>query len=384
MKTAATWILGLACIVSPWAQAREGGTVWQGTLGRQAVVVEREAAGGDGRNCGGHYFYRRYRLDITLDGEAAADGRCSLQELPPRWGDEPKNVWRMQAPKGDRWQGEWIGTDGRRLPIALSRVRDLPPAAESSLTALRGDFPPYAYLRLSMLRLQPQRREVVNGRVLQWWRQPEADIALFDIASGYAPEPRARINHTLHRRLWEWVDSVFTCRSGLDDGSPGFDAAKATVREVNDAVVSASLFTSFYCGGAHPDFGDAPVNIDARTGRDLRLEDVLWVGEGAPVFEGKSGAWNEDWSRYRSVTFAPWVVVRFERLYPQPMKPPAEEGGCDYRDPGVWSFPAWYVTPKGIHLAAYFPRVARNCDDPDWAVVPWPMVDAHRGPIRLH
>ena len=360
------------------AQAADDTQVWQGTLGQQAIVMKRD----DGR-CGGRYFYRRHRIDITLMGDDKA-ARCTLQEMPPRWSDDtPKPEWRMQSPQGERWQGEWVGVDGKRLPIALTRLRALPAAKEASLTALRGDFDPYAYLRLSALALKPAKRETVNGYALQWRSQPDSGIELFDVAAGYTPEARARINHLLHRRLWEWVNAAFECRSGHGAEGSDFDT-RTTLRHIDTRVLSASLFTSYYCGGAHPDFGDAPLNIDVRTGRELDLEDVLWVGKGKPLHDGPGDEWNAAWADYRGEVFAPWVVRQLARRYPAEMAAPRDEGSCDYRDPEVWKFPAWYVTPKGIHLAASFARVARACDDPDWAVLPWPVVDTHRGAVRLH
>lgn len=361
------------------AHAADDTQVWQGTLGKQAIVMKRD----DG-HCGGRYFYRRHRIDITLMGDDKA-ARCTMQEMPPRWSeDTPKPEWRMRAPQGERWQGEWVGVDGRRLPISLTRVRTLPAAKEPSLTALRGDFDRYTYLRLSALALKPGKREAIGPYALQWRTQPDSGIELFDVASGYTPETRARINHILHRRLWDWVNAEFECRSGNGADGGGFDNAVATLRHIDARVVSASLFTSYYCGGAHPDFGDAPVNIDTRTGRELDLEDVLWVGQGRALHAGPGDGWNQAWADYRSKTFAPWVVKQLARLYPAEMAASKGEDGCDYRDPEVWNFPAWYVTPKGIHLAASFARVARACDDPDWAVLPWSVVDAHRGAVHLH
>ena len=108
------------------------------------------------------------------------------------------------------------------------------------------------------------------------------------------------------------------------------------------------------------------------------------VGKGKPLHDGPGDEWNAAWADYRGEVFAPWVVRQLARRYPAEMAAPRDEDSCDYRDPEVWKFPAWYVTPKGIHLAASFARVARACDDPDWAVLPWPVVDTHRGAVRLH
>ena len=380
MKIARLIVPAVVMAMSPIsiAHAADDTQVWQGTLGRQAIVMKRENG-----HCGGRYFYRRHRIDITLMGDDKA-ARCTMQEMPPRWSDDtPKPEWRMQPPQGERWLGEWVGIDGKRLPISLTRVRALPPAKEASLSVLRSDFDPYAYLRLSTLALKPARRETVGAYALQWRSQPDSGIELFDVAAGYTPDARARINRVLHRRMWEWVNAAFECRSG--NGVEGSDFnTRTTLRHIDARVVSASLFTSYYCGGAHPDFGDAPVNIDARTGRELDLEDVLWVGPGKPAHAGPGDQWNPAWADYRSKTFAPWVVKQLARRYPGEMAAPKGEDSCDYRDPEVWNFPAWYATPKGIHLAASFARVARACDDPDWAVLPWAVVDAHRGTVRLH
>ena len=386
MKHRAGWLLAAAFALGPGRLVAQNSdvTVWQGTLGREAIVVEKSAGMAGNPDCGGRYFYRRYRLDIRLDGKADATGACTMEELPARWSeDDPKPTWHMGLPAQGRWDGEWVGTDGRRLPIRLARVTELPEAAAPSLTALRGDFDPYTYLRLSTLTLRPDQRETVNGYGLRWLLQPDSDIRLFEVTSGYPPAAQAAINTRLHRRLWQWVEDQYQCRSGSEPGAAGFDAADATLRHIDARVVSVSLFTSYYCGGAHPDFGDAPLNIDARNGAELRLEDVLWLGKGDPVHQG-AGKLDRAWAQYRQATFAPWVVAQFETLYPDEMRPPEGDDGCDYRTPDVWDFTDWYVLPSGIHLAAYFPRVLRVCDDPDWAVLPWRVVEAHPGPVRLH
>ena len=384
------WVRWLACVLALPASVAGAGepdaVIWQGSLGAQRIIVEQTSDMAAKSDCGGRYFYERHRVDIRLEGKPGANGVCTMQEWPPRWDDgTPKPEWRMRVPAGERWQGEWIGVDGRSLPIRLSRVTALPDALEPSLTALRRDFDPYAYLRLSALKLQPVKRESVNGFALRWLRQPDSDIRLFEVTSGYAPEAQRAINRTLHRQLWQWVEDQYECRSGGAPGEAGFDMAEATLRHIDARVVSVSLNTSYYCGGAHPDFGDSPLNIDARNGRELRLEDVLWVGQGRPVHENESPDELDDaWMDYQRKTFAPWVVSQLQRLYPGEMTRDPDGDSCDYADPEVWDFSSWYVLPTGIHLAAYFPRVMRMCDDPEWAVLPWSVVDAHPGDVRLH
>jgi hypothetical protein len=56
------------------------------------------------------------------------------------------------------------------------------------------------------------------------------------------------------------------------------------------------------------------------------------------------------------------------------MKKPDNDDDCDYTDPEVWNFVNWYFTPKGLYVGAYFARVARNCDEPDWSIIPYRIV----------
>lgn len=69
------------------------------------------------------------------------------------------------------------------------------------------------------------------------------------------------------------MSSWFTCKDnhfGEDDY-----AQTVTPRLLTPTRVSVSVFTSYVCGGAHPDFGDAPINLDAQTATPLTLEDIL-------------------------------------------------------------------------------------------------------------
>lgn len=375
----------LSLLITPFASAAP--SVWQGHIGRLPIVVERHVDETGKPACAGRYFYTRHRLDIRLDGEADAAGGCLLRELPSRWDEAaPKVQWRMRPAHNGQWRGEWIGLDGRRLPIQLTRVSasKLPPASDASLNSVRGEFEPYAWLRLTTLKLQPGKRETFQYRELQWQREPVSGIELFNVRAGYPANDLVRINRALARRHWAWIDESFECRSGNPTGEDGFDTAIATPRLMSDRLLSVSLFTSYYCGGAHPDFADVPLNLDVASGRELRLEDVFWIGKGEPLFKAVGGQdWNQAWADYRNNTFAPWVVEQFKRLYPQEMAVPSDpEDACDYHASEVWQFPAWYATPDGIHLAAYFYRAARACDNPDWAVLPWSLVQRHPGTLR--
>ena len=161
-----------------------------------------------------------------------------------------------------------------------------------------------------------------------------------------------------------------------------------TPKFLSNDVVSISIFTSYDCGGAHPDFGEAPVNMNAKTAESLTLEDVVWVGEGTPfhylnaedgVSTGKNDVDFDTFSEYRDKKWAPWLVKQLTEAYPQEMKKPTEESDddCDYSQPEIWQFPAWYFTPKGLYFDPSFARVQRSCEGPEWSVLPWSAIKSH-------
>ena len=82
---------------------------------------------------------------------------------------------------------------------------------------------------------------------------------------------------------------------------------------------------SYYCGGAHPDFDTAGINLDAHTGKPIALEDLLWLGKGKPLHvislaadpsQTPNAQDNDALSAYQEKTLAPWLVAQFNRLYP--------------------------------------------------------------------
>ncbi|MDO5609635.1 MAG: hypothetical protein Q4G62_02450 [Pseudomonadota bacterium] len=376
-----------ALLIAPLAGAAP--SVWQGHIGTLPIVLEQQVDQGGKPECSGRYFYPRHRLDITLDGDINAEGGCVFSEFRPRAGaDERTVLWRMRPAEGATWRGEWIGLDGKRLPVALTRVdaNALPQARDASLNSVRDAFDPYVWLRLSALKLQPGKRQTFQGRQLQWQREPVSGIELFNVSAGYPPNELARINHALTRRHWEWVNASFECQSGVPAGEQGFDGTTVTPRLMSDRLFSVSLFTSYYCGGAHPDFGDAPLNLDIASGRELRLEDVLWVGKGQPVFNRGTGEtdWSRAWGDYRDKTFAPWVIAQFSAIYPAQMAVPSvPDEGCNYHDPDTWKFPTWYATARGIHLLPSTYRAARFCENSDWAILPWSVVRRYPGAFKF-
>ncbi|WP_333572464.1 hypothetical protein [Sphingomonas sp.] len=326
--------------------------LYQGTVGTARIVMTLSE---DKAEVSGQYFYLSSRLDIDLSG--AVQGQTL--DLESRTTGDKLHLTR----RGTRLDGTLTTAKARRLPVSLH--------AAGTPADLPADLPPklsaYERWHLTGLQLTPQKAETINGKTIRWYREALSGIRLFRIESGYAAPALAAVNHALARNQWANVSAWFAC-TGYE-GGPGTDVAEAKRPWLGANHVSYVWNGSWSCAGtAHPDFGTAGYSYDMRTGRELKLDDLLHFGSG-PIPAEDSDAWYS----YRSKRFAPGVVALLKRYHPEDMTAPAagDEDECDYSDPEVWDFPAWALSDKGLWLGAYFARVQRACDAPDWAIIPW-------------
>jgi hypothetical protein len=386
-------VASLSCATANARDGEEPGALYTGTLGKQAIVLELDApaAGAADDGISGRYFYRRHHGDLLLHGTGEGNHLHLLEGRDPDDGDSPR-LELTRAGDG-RLEGTWQASKGHPLPVVLQPAV-APPVPQDAAPYLRQlvHDDPYESMRLSGLALQPGRRQRFMGHALQWWRQPDANIELFQVVDGYPGPARDRINAVLMDRLWSEVSAYYDCMATT--GPLGGDYTQTvTPRLLSPSLVSISVFTEYYCGGAHPDFGDAPINLDARDARALTLEDVLWVGKGHPFrytddleqdpaqppAATAGDASFDTFSDYREKFLAPWLAARLAALYPSHVAGDGDDE-CGYDDPSVWQFVNWYLTPDGVFLMPSFPRFARVCEtNDDWSLLPYAEVKKHPG-----
>ncbi|RQM77152.1 hypothetical protein EHZ47_07235 [Aeromonas jandaei] len=357
------FLLGLGCLLL--AMAAQAGEVYQGKVGRMPVVMTLDTSS-DG-TVSGRYFYRKYRKDISLSGKW--EGKSLL--LSEGWDNsEPEKVAMRLERSGNGLRGEWVGK--KPLSIILTVIDGRAIEIPDPVLAGWRKRDPYELLRLEGLSLKTNKSETFQGYGVQWLQEPQSNITHFRITSGLPAEQLGKLNHMLAKRQWSEVESYFQCMSTPMGGEFG---QTVTPHLISPNLLSASILTGYFCGGAHPDFGDSPLNINVLTGEELTLEDLLWVGSGAPVKFDKS--YDRAESEYRNKLLAPWLVQEFQRLYPDEMTSDPEE--CNYADSSVWEVNSWYMTEKGIVFEPYFPRIARNCELTEWSLLPWSVIKQHPG-----
>lgn len=381
----------LLCALLPFTlHASEPLHVFTGTLGNMPIVLELDLS--DPMVVSGRYFYEEYHNDLPLSGVLSGKDLTLEEGLDDNSGKVLPELLLHQGAQSD-WQGEWRGPEGKTLMVELTETQVPPPpeGAEAGWQTIYQQSP-YDYLRLQGLPLQPDSVQTFMGYTLQWWTEPESKLSLFEITSGYTPEQRDRINQQLRARLWNEVVSYHACL--LQGSRFGADFQQTVTPELlSPGIVSVNIFTRYNCGGAHPDFGDSPISVDVNTGKSLSLEDVLWIGKGKAFhYDDREDANGKDsssvsfdtFSNYRNKQFAPWIVSQLKTSAPEKMKKPAtKDQDCNFSDPSVWSFPAWYFKPGGLYFGPSFARVMRACESPEWSVVPYSEIKQHPGGMAL-
>jgi hypothetical protein len=324
--------------------------IYEGAVGNLPIVLSLDAADG---SVSGKYFYKSKRFDILLEGEA--HGR-SLQ-LESRWtGDKFK-----LSPSTDGYAGSLTTEKGKSFPVELHKAQ---PVIPGNLPAdLPDGLDDYEKARLAGLALSAQKIEKLGDRSLEWYVEPLSQISLFRLEGGYPAPTVAAINKSLAQIQWRNVSNYFSCADS--SGGPG---AQSSFRErpyLSDAFVSFAISESWDCAGAaHPDFGVEGHSFETKTGHEISLDELLHFGKAQAPKEN-----TDPWYEYRGKTFAPGIVALLKRLHPKQMAP--HKDGCNYDQSDVWSFPAWFLTDKGLYVGASFPRYMRDCDNPDWSVVPY-------------
>jgi len=368
-----------------YAQAVERQTqVWQGKIGSAPIVMELtiDSSG----EVEGRYFYRKYKFNIFLEGEKTEQGDLRLTEKKEGRERGPVHAHITLTPQGQGWQGEWReeGEDTKTLPVTLLPLDTalLVPAKTKVSRVMEQDLSPYDVVRLTEMSLRAGEKQEFMGYTLLWMEEPVTKLKMFQVRDGFPDETLLRINAALKAQLWKEVESYFGC----SQQSPVFHFEQiVTPRFLNQRLLSASIATDLYCGGAHPSNLVDPLNLDIESGKVLVLEDLLWLTTGKPYLSRDASGRRKN-HEYETKILGQWLAKTMTRFYAKEIKADAEERGedCDYSndDMGKWSSSSWYLTEKGIYFHPSYPHVIRYCAYPEWSIVPWNIINQHPGRLK--
>ncbi len=367
-------MLGSVCLVGV-AQANP--VVYRGTLGIAPVVVELDI--GTNGKAEGRYFSPGAHVMHSLVGDLAQKGTLVLTVIDDEDGTDNEPFVEQQLalqPLGEQgWKGEW--RDGHAAPVAavLTPAAPLAPAAAITLSPFMQSL--YALSLYDFLFQQGNELKMVKqGRIgdyqVEWWQDPLTDSSMFQVVSGYPAEQREQLNAQLRADFWQMTQSN---RCSTED------VFKVKIGLLSASVVSYIATNLHLCpGSAHPS-----TDVYARTFRVsdtalLSLADLLWVGE-PPIPDE-----HDITDNYRDDTLPVWLKKQFDRLYPVQMRNNGKVNGvfdgCNYTSADIWTYAPWYLTRNGIVFQPMMPNMMDACNHSGWEVLPWPVVNQHRGRLQ--
>ncbi|HEY5771921.1 MAG TPA: hypothetical protein VIS75_04800 [Chitinophagaceae bacterium] len=319
------------------------------------------------------YFYTNQLKDILLEGTVDNKGKIKVTTEDPEENKINKEQFELTKTSSG-YTGSWI-SGKKRLPVNLkeanlekfkNQYEHLPKIKELK----KADA--YSFIKIASFDFVLDSTSI-NGNVqISWYHEKYSGFILPRIKNGYSNPILEKINSILlEKHLQESMFSL-DCLSAQN----GEYESNTEYIFSTKYLLSINVNTSYYCGGAHPDFGSEGLNFDTQTGELLKLDNIFWFTNTNPP-EENSG----DWYDYRD-TFSAKVVEIFKNLYPEQMKSTGDDSDdyCDYTDESVWDFPNWYFTDKGLYLGAVFARVARSCDSPEWSVIPYKQLKKYLNP----
>ncbi|MES2554759.1 MAG: hypothetical protein V4604_01335 [Bacteroidota bacterium] len=349
--------------------------VYSGKIGKFPVYLEIDPASENGELYG-RYLYNSACVDIPFEGKKAG-GKFTLYAGSFFKEQDQKEKFALVL-KGTSLSGTWT-YKGKTLKVALKTVneKNIVNAFKTNTFVKENDFfTGYENIRSSMASFVALDSfiNLKNGIQLQWYKEKHWNSYLFRITKGLPDATMKWANQYLEsEQLGDFCD-----RGACGFGEYNEFSSDVTDYFVNADFLSANILTSYYCGGAHPDFGSRKPILDLKNLKELHTEDILQF-QGA-TDRNAGTEYNEAWLTYREENYAPPILEMMKATYPDQFATEGNEEECNYDDPFVWSLSDVMITEDGLLFGAYFYRAARMCDDPEWSVLSYSQLADYLNP----
>lgn len=343
------------------------GQIYKGTIGKITIFVNVMSVETNGELYG-NYFYQSQGIDIPFEGTIKGS-QMTFRAGSRFLEDRDKELFKL-VKKGKTLTGEW-SAKGKKLAVNLTEIDPLKTMNTyvSNPFFKEKHFEDIEFVRTSLATFTPldSVTKLENGIQLKWYKEKHWKSYLFRVTAGLPDSTMKWLNQKLEIIQLQSFSNFGSCGSGEESGW------ETSVNDyfLNTDFCSFEIMDSYYCGGAHPDFGSTQYNFDLKRRSELKTEDLLQFPGTVKQTEDNF----EDWSEYRT-DFGERMTVYLKELYPAEFEAYDEEveEGCNYGDPEVWKYSEIRITPEGFKIGAYFYRAARMCDDPEWSYVPYEKV----------
>lgn len=334
--------------------------VLEGTIGKSPIYLFFEDVSSTGDNELGEvrYFYKSSLKDILLEGKKEKNNFTFFIENDNVF----KEKFELKKSPNGSFHGIWTSEKGAKLTVLLNPFN----AGEFQKTLkevklielLKED--PYNFIRANFIQFKKEPNTIFKGKTIEWYSEKHCDAIFFRLGDGFLDSEKNKINPFLNTLHFNAALAQLTCANRFDYNDGKGIESTVTLNYLDANVLGFTVFDSWYCGGAHPDFGSNGYLLDLHNAKSYELDEIIAFDKSATT-EKQSGF--NKYSDYRSNFFAPHLfeLINKTENFTQPDN---ESDGCDYTDLEVWNFVSWSFTEKGIEFTPSFYRAHRNCDEP--------------------
>ena len=310
------------------------------------------------------YFYQKSLKNILLEGTRKKDTIV----LEVNQEDNIVEKFELIKSSTNSFTGFWTNEKGDKFSVTLNSIN----FQEYKINPRIKVENKLDLIKLNLIAFKQDSISQFQGKKILWFSEKHCDSRFFRLGDSFSEKTRALVNPILEKIHLENTLSQLNCTSRFDYNTGNGIEYTPNITFLNSNLFGFNVFSSWDCGGAHPDFGGMGYLIDLNNGKSYSIDDILAFDKS--VTNEKKGGFDA-FSKYRTSFFAPKLLALInERQHFK--KPKEDDGECDYTDLDSWNFPSWSYTQNGIEFTPYFYRAARSCEEP--FLVPFAKLEKYK------
>lgn len=315
------------------------------------------------------YFYLSSLKDIVLEGTRNKNQFTFYFNENEGKFDE-KFVLAKDA-KGV-FKGNWFHKSGKKLavvlnPILVTAIKN--PYKHIPFISAYKNSDPFEYMRSSKLTFRTESFSTFKGQTFRWVSETHGKCIGFYLDSTFSAATRDLINPKLEVINFENAMNQLSCATQWDYSDGGGIEISFSQYYLDQNLISFSIWKSWFCGGAHPDFGYDSYLLDLNTGKQYALEELIAFDKSAVIYDEKADNFTE-YVAYKRDFFAPNILALFKEQGSVYADYNSEEDPCMelYNDPESWTFANWEFTEEGLRFSCSVARAARACETESFTI----------------
>lgn len=360
-----TFYLLLFLIFSTLGMKSQTNYFLEGQLGKNKIYLNFNS---DNSELDGSYFYRNSLKNIPLEG-AVNNGKFVL-----KFENHFNKIFeKFELSKSSKtsFKGFWTNQKGKKIPLILTVINFSKFPHNFAIGAI-GLINEFDLIKLSLLEFKPDSVSKFHGKELIWYSEKHCKSPFFRLGDNFSERNKSVINPILNTIQIQNTLAQLDCSSGFEYNTGDGIEYTVNVNYMNDNLLGFKIFSSWFCGGAHPDFGGRGYLLDLNNGKEYDIDAILAFDK--TVTNEIQGGFDA-YSAYRQSYFAPKL---FELINNHTQLTNETERDCDYTDLEIWNFPSWNFTEEGIEFTPTFYRAARACEEP--FLVPFESLKQFKNP----